>query len=778
MSIKVSTTGSDVFLKGLGQRLTHPVVDEDLRGQFTLEEIIQYFDELKAFVDSNDLTMVVEDDLYGEYEVSPSELTVELLRESELEVASETRRGATSIELAALANNSLVHPDATSVGITSTSDTTRNIYASTALFQKWGIRPGDKVAIDTGAAAGTYTVESVTDQKNLIVVEAIAATATTGDLSVYHPTGSSLIGFDNTLAPSVSSTNLQDALVEIANASGGGDGYQSYEAIVDAAGGADYTSIKAALDDGATRIFVRAGIYVETDIIEIPNGGQLIGESATETVITFTDPTHYINIGVSGGNNTSSGTVSVSNASTTVTGTGTAFTSLDPGDYIELQNTFLKIASIANDTSLQLVSPFYQRATDSVSGDAFVAKTFNVGARVENITVVGGTSYALRAADCIKLFVRNFVSIEGGGSAGNDTIRIENSTECVVENAVVEGRLGTGFTIDNLTNSRFFSCQVKNCTNGFRIEDDCSNITYQTCYVFQCSRTGYANTGTNIFGIFLDACNAVNNGREGIDFSSGVSDVKVTGFYAIGGRRIIDVSGDNVLISGLISIDAGVNGIVSSGAGTVITDSLIIRSGNYGAEVSNSPGSQFRNVSFIECNIGGINSGDNGVYDHCLFLDMPSRPGININSKSNISASYNTFTNCNDGFASTGTCSTITLRGNRFNSTDPYSFSNETTDVRIDWEEKYYIKDSLAHNIAENSYSVVERVNNRIDAMRTYTDNSETTKIRETELSRSGNYVSQIVKKQYDETGTLLNTLTLDISRNGGKITSIERTES
>lgn len=72
----------------------------------------------------------------------------------------------------------------------------------------------------------------------------------------------------------------------------------------------------------------------------------------------------------------------------------------------------------------------------------------------------------------------------------------------------------------------------------------------------------------------------------------------------------------------------------------------------------------------------------------------------------------------------------------------------------------------------------VTRSGNDITDIVVWTDNSKTTKIRETNITRSGGKVSQVVEKQYDGSGVLVQTLTSSITRTSGRVSSIDVTES
>lgn len=82
--------------------------------------------------------------------------------------------------------------------------------------------------------------------------------------------------------------------------------------------------------------------------------------------------------------------------------------------------------------------------------------------------------------------------------------------------------------------------------------------------------------------------------------------------------------------------------------------------------------------------------------------------------------------------------------------------------------------DQIVHNIAETSYLEVTRTAGRVSDVTHWTDNTKTTKIRETNITRTSGVVSSVVVKQYDGTGTLAQTLTGTVNRAGGQVASID----
>ena len=101
-----------------------------------------------------------------------------------------------------------------------------------------------------------------------------------------------------------------------------------------------------------------------------------------------------------------------------------------------------------------------------------------------------------------------------------------------------------------------------------------------------------------------------------------------------------------------------------------------------------------------------------------------------------------------------------------------------TDDTRAVTPLKHELADSLVHALAETSYMEVTRVTGQVKDVITYTDSGKGTKVRETNLTRTGGQVSVIVNKQYDSSGSLVQTLTGTVNRTGGRVSSIDWVES
>lgn len=87
-------------------------------------------------------------------------------------------------------------------------------------------------------------------------------------------------------------------------------------------------------------------------------------------------------------------------------------------------------------------------------------------------------------------------------------------------------------------------------------------------------------------------------------------------------------------------------------------------------------------------------------------------------------------------------------------------------------ESEHRSLDTLLHNLVEDCYIEYTRTNGRVTAIMVWTDNLKTLKIREELITYTNGLVSQIVERQYDGAGALVETKTTVINRTGGLVSS------
>ena len=84
-------------------------------------------------------------------------------------------------------------------------------------------------------------------------------------------------------------------------------------------------------------------------------------------------------------------------------------------------------------------------------------------------------------------------------------------------------------------------------------------------------------------------------------------------------------------------------------------------------------------------------------------------------------------------------------------------------------------QDQLVHGVAEDGYEEYSYTGNQLTAAVVWTDDGMTVKIREELFAYTTGRLSQVVTKQYDAGGLLVETLTEDYTYTGNKLTVIDR---
>jgi hypothetical protein len=208
MSLRVSTTGADVLLADLGIQITHPTVDLDLTEQFTAIDLRNSAD-LTAAIGAGDLDVDDGTNFIHKDDYDPDAFLIQ-------ELGYDVDEFYVSHDELASVNNILINKTGVfPLALSSTASVTRNVYSPAARFIFWQLEPGDIVVISGSTAAdGTYTVESITDQQNFIVVESIPD-STGGTTNIYHPGGATRVGVDPAGLSWTSATDLQTVLDEL-----------------------------------------------------------------------------------------------------------------------------------------------------------------------------------------------------------------------------------------------------------------------------------------------------------------------------------------------------------------------------------------------------------------------------------------------------------------------------------------------------------------------------------------------------------------------------------
>lgn len=284
---------------------------------------------------------------------------------------------------------------------------------------------------------------------------------------------------------------------------GGGSAVIYWDAIVAADGTGDFLLPSAAFAaPGVKTVFVRDGLYNETVDVELPDKGLLLGESFGGAIIDFGGGTLSVKLGSSAGNETTAGGISATPGSDIVTGIGTSFTALVPGDFIRLDSIYYEILSITDDFTLTLVNT-YQGSTIS-QGSSFVGRSMTTGYSLSNLVIRNSLKPAVLAERVLCTVVRDCILTECGNDGTIDPgLRILDSSEVVIETTTIANGIYVGVQIESSTIVHLNNCVSK--ANAFEGVLLISSVD-----------------------VIIDSCTVSQNGQRGVHVTAGTERVNVT----------------------------------------------------------------------------------------------------------------------------------------------------------------------------------------------------------------------------------------------------------
>ena len=330
---------------------------------------------------------------------------------------------------------------------------------------------------------------------------------------------------------------------------------RSHSAIVGPANThADYTSISAAFNDGHMDVFVRDGIYTETQDIIIPNRGKIEGENAGQVVIVLADKAGIY----ATGNKiiTDQGSISIDTNTNIVTGEKTAFTQLDDGSpntikMILLANNFYQVSEIKDDTTLTLAKNYNGV---SLKNKKYLLQEMYAGISLTNLVIYNyrngvenPQNYPAVVLNAVTLCKFDFVTIRG-----YSPLVIKNSGDFTLSKVVISDSQEDGVLLNNCIEIGLESFNIYNCLgNGIKY------VKSSNCKITISSITA------NLNGIYIDSESSINtitnttikyNKEKGV-FGDKSNKIIVTSGSIIedNGEEGLYLTGENNIVMGVYS---------------------------------------------------------------------------------------------------------------------------------------------------------------------------------------------------------------------------------
>ncbi len=431
----------------------------------------------------------------------------------------------------------------------------------------------------------------------------------------------------------------------------------NYDALVAADGSGDHLKPSAAFAAGAKTIYVRSGTYVETSDINIPNHGVMVGESTAPVVLYFVGA-YGVKIDGSGGVKETTGTISITNNTNSVTGSGTTFTNLTVGDYLLLDQNFYQIATITDATNLTLTENY--KGNPILDLD-YVAQAMHTAINLSNLIIIGSTvsGLYLRA-------VRSTIISYVGVMNNNIGVEIVDSAANAMSTVNCYNNTSHGMCFDNSYSIGLINGEsYNNGGNGYHVMGNSNNIVFNGVLANNNNGTGITITG-NSTNILINDCTVKRNNGTAI-----ITEVN-TGTAVIDGSLMSYNGSDGVYFSGSDNIISnciiGYNELRGIHAGTngTVTGNQVFNNGTIGIDMTGDSNSQISSNNIHDNGSDGIymNGDNNGISDNNIRSNGAKGIHINIGKDNDIDG--NTIAdNTEEGIKMIGACTMTIVANNR-----------------------------------------------------------------------------------------------------------------
>lgn len=336
---------------------------------------------------------------------------------------------------------------------------------------------------------------------------------------------------------------------------------------------------------GGGTLHLTAGTYNVSQTISSYANVAIVGDGAGLTFIDFL----ATNAGLSiiGSNAYSTGTVSISNDGTIVTGSGTTWTSAMVGRSILLGELWYEITAFGSTTSLTIGRGF---SGATLSGSTYRIATTVGGVILKDFTLTNSTGTLLKLQDA-DFPVCSGVSLDTGG-VGFDAdyisgLAFENGyiADCTSGstldncpfltwfNTSIDSCTGTGLAINGSANSAVNIWSIQNCGAGMTLSN-VTNTSFNGYSIKQATNIGLELVGVNTYNSFTDGM-IDGNGSDAIKVTA-TSDFNIftsnniqnnTGW----GMNIAAASCDNNVVNGNTFTANTAGNLTDSGTSSVIS---------------------------------------------------------------------------------------------------------------------------------------------------------------------------------------------------------------
>ncbi len=325
---------------------------------------------------------------------------------------------------------------------------------------------------------------------------------------------------------------------------------------------------------GGGTVMLQNGTHTPGADITLPSNVYLKGLNTYGAIIDFESGAYGLK--VIGTDAYSTGTLSISNGATAITGVGTTWIAGMVGRSIMLSGIWYPIVSRTSNTLINIGIPF---AGETLSGATYVLANRYVDTFLENFTVQNSAAVGItiQYGDNVGLY-NLVVQLCGQALSFKDSTVMNIDGTSMVYNAY-------GCSMENVHYTRISGHSAIDTFTGYGMSfDKCTSVSMGESFSINSAGNGFQYTDCSFMA--LDSCNAIENGGIGHEFISGCDNISMTSCgaqsNASDGIKLTATSDNNILTNNQLN-DNGGYGINIANANC---DDNFIRNNKYSGNTS------------------------------------------------------------------------------------------------------------------------------------------------------------------------------------------------
>lgn len=335
-------------------------------------------------------------------------------------------------------------------------------------------------------------------------------------------------------------------------------------------------SLKSA---GGGSLYLLEGIHKPTYNVVVASNISVYGAGAGKTIIDFLSGGYQIVTETV--TTDSTGTISISQGSKTVTGSGTSFTDFFTAageTYLLIPQTgqWYAVASVASDTSLTLKDEYNG---DTLSGYGL----WEIGNPVRNVVIEN-------------------LTVKDNGS-GLDLISVDNTHRVIVRDCEIDNAANDGIDIRNSDEIEVSRCKFTENGNDGLYLLSCSLARVDSC-LFMNNVDGVETNGT--VDSLISSCQFQGNSFYDIETNSG-GNITLSSIYSVNSSNGIYIGSPESIISNSIITDSVTYCLTLDSTNTVVNGCQFLFAGSYCILVSTDYGHNISGCVFDSFTTGDIN---------------------------------------------------------------------------------------------------------------------------------------------------------------------------